>query len=77
VTGLVQSRRARQSGRIVEVWHADALGVHDEAGEWVTVCVEHGSSCHHETRAVAVSWAAEPLTWCEPCQQVEDEEVRA
>jgi hypothetical protein len=68
MTGPLQSRRARQSGRIVEVWRAEDLGVHDEAGEWVTLCVEHGSDCHHATRALAVSWAAEPLMWCEPCQ---------
>jgi hypothetical protein len=64
----VQSRRARQTGRVVEVWRDLDLGVEDEAGPWVTVCPEHGSSCHHATRALAVSWAAEPLTWCEPCQ---------
>jgi hypothetical protein len=70
--GPIQSRRARQSGRIVEVWRAEDLGVQDDAGDWVTVCVEHGTDCHHATRALAVSWAAEPLTWCETCQEEED-----
>ena len=68
MTAPVQSRRARQTGRVVEVWRAAELGVEDPAGEWVTICVQHASSCHHATRALAVSWAAEPLTWCEDCQ---------
>lgn len=66
--GPVQSRQARQTGRTVEVWRATDLGVHDDAGEWVTVCTEHGSSCHHATRALALYMAAGPLTWCEDCQ---------
>jgi hypothetical protein len=53
----------------VEVWHAADLGVEDDAGDWVTVCRDHGTDCHHATRALAVSWAAEPLTWCEECQR--------
>lgn len=69
--GLVQRRVARQTGRVVEVWAADALGVEDEAGDWVTVCVEHGTDCHHETRRLAVGWAAEPRTWCEACQEID------
>lgn len=70
--GPVQSRRARQTGRIVEVWRADQLGVQDEAGDWVTVCQPHATSIHHATRKVAVEWAAEPLTWCEDCQGEEE-----
>jgi hypothetical protein len=67
----VQARRARQTGRVVEVWRDVDLGVEDEAGPWVTVCRDHASSCHHATRHLAVSWAAEPLTWCEPCQDAD------
>lgn len=60
----VKISRARSTGTVIELWRAEDLGVEDEAGDWVTVC-EHGSSCHHHTRAVATSWMSEPETWCE------------
>lgn len=59
--GLVQRTRARSTGTVIEVWRPDTLV--DDPG-WVIVC-EHGNSCHHETRVLAVSWSVEPQEWCE------------
>lgn len=67
MAGPIQSRKARETGRIVEVWRADDLGVEDEAGEWVTVCADHSTSIHHSTRKLAVYHSSNPLGWCEEC----------
>lgn len=71
--GPIQAHRARETGRVVEVWHADDLGDADEAGPWVTICVEHATSIHHATRALAVWHSANPTGWCEVCSEVEEE----
>jgi hypothetical protein len=70
--GVVQRRRCRESGGIVEVIDAAAPGSDMDADEarWWTLCEAHGSICSHETRALAVSWSSAPMTWCEICQEM-------
>lgn len=64
---VVESRRRRATGLIVDVidnrdgdFDADDLG-------WVTLCVEHGNYCTHPTKALALWHAPNPATWCEDC----------
>lgn len=57
----IKFARAQSTGTLVEVWRP--LSISDDPG-WVTVC-EHSSICHHETRALAISFSAAPEEWCE------------
>ena len=65
----VITRKNRQTGTHVTVGHADDLNLGNEPGctVWYTICEEHGQCTGHPTRALATSWAAEPLGWCEVC----------
>lgn len=65
---VVQERRNRQTGTVVQVWDR---GVDEPDQRWETICVDHGGVCSHDTRALAMGWAAEPLMWCEDCQKAE------
>lgn len=59
---LIQERRNRQTGTIIEVWKEL-----DGQPGYATICKPHSQICHHDTRADALSWAAEPIVWCEIC----------
>jgi hypothetical protein len=59
--GCVKISKARSSGTVVEVWEPSTVS--GDPG-WATVC-EHGSICHHETRALAFAHSAAPEEWCE------------
>ena len=66
--GCIALRRAQQTGRMVGVYRADEAGMEsDPASPWATVCEEHNTLVCHSTRRLALSWAAEPMTWCEDC----------
>lgn len=70
--GPTQARRARQTGTVVEVWRADAIGLDDEGGRWFTVCTEHATSIAHATRRLAEWHAVDPRGWCEDCRPAAD-----
>lgn len=65
----ITTRKNRQTGTHVTVIHADDTGLELEPGAvvWYTICEEHNQCVGHETKALATSWASEPLTWCEVC----------
>lgn len=65
---VVRESRARSTGTTIQVidnrdgsFDADDLG-------WFNLCTDHGMVCSHETRALATDFAAEPETWCKPCE---------
>ncbi len=60
---LIQSRKARVNGVIVDVIYANQ----DPDQPWETICVEHGGVCSHQTRALVMGWAPHPDEWCEDC----------
>lgn len=70
---LIQSRRNRQTGTVVEVIDRgpvnadDVAEYRDDPYRWETICVDHGGVCSHETRALALYFAPTPLEWCEDC----------
>lgn len=68
--GLIEVRVRRQTGRIVSIYNNAEQGLNDNVGTepYSTVCEDHGGLVSHRTLALARSWAAEPLTWCESCQ---------
>ena len=35
---------------------------------WETACETHGYTVGHTAKAVAISWMAEPETWCGGCR---------
>jgi hypothetical protein len=61
---LIQSRKARATGTVVDVVYAPDA---DPAQPWETICAEHGGVCSHQTRALAMAWAPHPDEWCEDC----------
>lgn len=64
----IKRSRARSTGTLVEVWRSEDFG-DEQTAPYITVC-EHSSLCEHDTRALAVAWAAEPQMWCENgCQE--------
>lgn len=70
---IVQERKNRQTGAIIQV--LDNRRQHhftwdDYPEKWWTVCVDHGFTCSHETRAHAVGWASEPQMWCDECRRI-------
>lgn len=82
-TSLIQARRNRETGTTIEVHDLDApdapldrgedrgYGVGRDEPRWLTLCVDHGHLCTHYTRADAISHAALPSGWCEPCRHGE------
>jgi hypothetical protein len=60
---LVQTRRSRQTGTTVSVWHQL-----DWQPGWQTVCDDHGGVCDHDTRRAALDFAPIPRDWCPGCQ---------
>jgi hypothetical protein len=67
MTRVVQTRRNRQTGTLIDV--IDRRDDHDGGGDWETICVEHGTVCSHETRSLALYFAPSPLDWCETCME--------
>jgi hypothetical protein len=68
--GLVVTRRSRATGLLVSVYRGAEAGIEDDpALPYVTVCEAHGSAVCHSSKRLAVSWLAEPQTWCEQCQR--------
>lgn len=67
VAGLVQSRRARLTGTIVNIYRAKDAGLDDEGGAWVTVCEYHAQLSNHGTLETARYFAPYPDNWCSDC----------
>lgn len=67
---IVQTRRNRETGTTIDVVDRgqDDPDVQGGDNRWETICTDHGTVCSHQTRAVAVSFAAVPTEWCEDCQ---------
>lgn len=66
----IQTRRTRQTGTVVDV--IDRRDDDDGGGCWETICVDHGTVCSHETRALALYFAPSPLDWCESCMDARE-----
>lgn len=66
--GCVSLTKSRQTGLLIGVYHGLQSGMEsDPDTPWVTVCEAHSNLVGHATLAIARSWAAEPVTWCETC----------
>ena len=70
---IVQKRKARSTELPVLVVDNRDKSYFDDDQKWYTVCEEHGGLVGHETRALAVSWSAEPEAWCPTCQALSEE----
>lgn len=73
LAGCVQIKRARQTGTLIEVFHADQAQLRDDPDNprtrWVCSCAVHGVLIYHRTLALARSHAARPKDWCEGCRK--------
>lgn len=63
------TRIARQTKTPVTVVSAEAEGLDACGGacKWYTICDVHSECIGHETKALAISHASDPLGWCEQC----------
>lgn len=65
---VVRESRARSTGTLIQVIdNRDGSFDADDPG-WFNLCCTHASVVSHETRALATDFAAEPETWCKPCE---------
>lgn len=77
VPGLVQRRKARSTGAIIGVYHAEQAGL-DECRSavdpkglpWATVCETHDHAVNHRSLQEAKGHACEPEFWCEGCMRL-------
>ena len=69
---MVQQRKSRRTGATIQVLdnrEQQHFTWDDDVPEkWWTVCVDHGFTCSHQTRQLAVAWASEPQMWCDECR---------
>lgn len=70
LAGCRQLRRCRGTGTVVGVYHAETAHLCPEAGPWVTVCEDHGTTCGHDTLRLARWHASAPEQWCDECQEI-------
>ena len=67
--GLVQYRRARQSGTFVGIYRSLEAGIESDPDlPWATVCEPHAGVVCHRTLELARRFAPVPLDWCPTCQ---------
>lgn len=59
--------KSRITGTTIIVGRADALGLDEDGGAWVTICQDHGSICNHWTLALARAHAPGG-EWCDDCR---------
>lgn len=71
-----KTTRARSTGAEIQTCSAESAGMVPDDGAWVNVCWTHGGIVHHETLALARSWASCPEQWCEGCYQVKNGGLR-
>lgn len=64
---IVKASTARSTGSRVLVIDNRDRDFMDDKQRWYTLCDDHGFLVGHETRSIAISWSAEPQTWCEGC----------
>lgn len=68
MTRIVQERRARSTGTVVQVADNRDGSVDQGDLDWFTICVDHGGVCSHPSLQLAREWASEPEGWCPTCQ---------
>lgn len=69
MAGCVVQRRAQQTGTLVGVYNSEQAGLEDDMScAWMTVCEVHGVLVGHTSMRNAISWAADPASWCEWCR---------
>lgn len=64
----ITTRRNRQTGTLITITTAAAEGL-ELSVPWWTICDDHGGAIGHYTKAEALSWAAEPVAWCDGCAE--------
>jgi hypothetical protein len=70
---IVQERRARSTGTVVQVIdNRDGSFDSGDDNGWFTVCTDHAGVCSHPTRRLAQDWAAAPEQWCPVCQGTDE-----
>ena len=63
---MATTRKNRQTGTMITVVSEKEAHL-DPDLKWWTICEDHYRLVGHNTKALAISWASEPKTWCEVC----------
>jgi hypothetical protein len=67
--GCVQRRKARDTGSLIGIYHAERAGLDPAGGPWATMCEDHGTVINHETLRLAREHSSDPIGWCEDCRE--------
>jgi hypothetical protein len=75
--GIVQERRARENGALIQVVNGEQYGVDTDGGSmpWSTICCEHTFIVFHSSLKLALGHASQPTGWCECCAGREGRQV--
>ena len=68
VAGLVERRKTRQTGTVVEIYRVDQTDFDGGGEPWAVVCAAHGSIIGCSTLSLAKDQASDPNGWCEQCE---------
>jgi hypothetical protein len=69
---IVHHRVAASTGATIVVERTGPGSSIEQDRGWATVCLNHGMLIIHETRKLAVAFAAVPEEWCGDCERIAD-----
>jgi hypothetical protein len=61
-------RVAQSTGTLVGLYQASEADLDVEAGDWATVCEDHGGIVYHPKLRFAQEALSHPDEWCPTCQ---------
>lgn len=68
--GYRAARINPHSGTMIVLVQSAEAGLEDDPSTpWTTFCHDHANLVCHETQEQALSWMADPMTWCEECAE--------
>lgn len=67
---IVSHRVARSTGATIIVERTGVGSTVEQDAGWATICANHATLIIHETRALALSHAREPESWCGDCERI-------
>jgi hypothetical protein len=75
--GLMTARRNLTTGGWNLLLSAAEAGLDTDGGAFAVVCEDHGTTCSHTSRQVALSHLPYGSEWCETCREALDGRLAA
>lgn len=70
VNEIAYSTQARETGATITVEKTGPGSWIEQEPGWMTLCLNHGTCCSHDTRELAESHASTPSGWCADCRNI-------